>query len=73
MENNKFIETLYNDIITIHNSNINDTLIFALKLLHSLTTNINESMYTILKKEVSNNIIDEIYVLKCVYVVVLNF
>jgi len=54
MENNKLIETLNNDIKTIHNNNINDTLIFALKLLHSLTrNNINESMYTIVKKEVS--------------------
>lgn len=63
MENNKLIETLNNDIKTIHNNNINDTLIFALKLLHSLTRNINESMYTIVKKEVSNIIIDRKYTL----------
>jgi len=63
MENNKLIETLHNDIIMIHNNNINDTLIFALKLLHSLTRNINESMYTILKKQVSNIVIDKIYII----------
>lgn len=53
MENNKLIETLHNDIKTISNKDINDKLIFALKLLHSLTININKSMYIILKKEVS--------------------
>lgn len=52
MENNKLVEILNNDIKTLP-KNINDTLMFALKLLHSLTRNINESMYIILKNEVS--------------------
>lgn len=52
MENNKLIETLHNDIIVIPGQDANDTLLYALKLLHSLTKNINERMYTILKNEV---------------------
>lgn len=53
MENNKLIEILNSDIKALPNKNINDTLLFPLKLLHSLTRNINESMYIILKNEVS--------------------
>lgn len=53
MENNKLIETLYNDIQRISNKNVNDTLFYALKLLHSLSRDINKSMYIILKNEVS--------------------
>lgn len=53
MENNKLIEILHNDIQVTPNKEINDTLLFALKLLHSLTRNINESMYIILKNNVS--------------------
>lgn len=53
MENNKLIETLFNDIQEISNKSVNDTLFYALKLLHSLSRNINESMYIILKNEVS--------------------
>lgn len=54
MENNKLVEIINNDIKAVPDKNINDTLIFALKLLHSFTRNINESMYIILKNEVSN-------------------
>lgn len=54
MENNNLIETLHNDIKAIPKTDINDTLLFALKLLHSLTRNINDSMFIILKKNVSN-------------------
>lgn len=53
MEDHNFIETLHNDIKLISNKGINDTLLFALKLLHSLTINISESMYIILKNKVS--------------------
>lgn len=55
MENNQLIETIYNDIKMIPDKNINDTMLFALKLLHSLTRDINESMYIILKNEVSHH------------------
>lgn len=54
MENNALIKTLQNDINVKSYKNINDTSIFALKLLHSLATNISDSMYIILKNEVSN-------------------
>lgn len=54
MEKNKLIQTLHNDIKTLPDKGINETLIFALKLLHSLTRNINKSMYSILKDEVSS-------------------
>lgn len=54
MENNKLIETIHNDIKKISNNNINDKSIYALKLLHSLTKNMNQSMYIIIKREVSN-------------------
>lgn len=57
MENHNLIETLHNDIKSISNKGINDTLLFALKLLHSLTVNINDSMYIILKNKVSNILI----------------
>lgn len=53
MENNKLIRKLNNDIKVLPDKDINDTLIYALKLLHSLTRNINKSMYIILKNEVS--------------------
>lgn len=54
MENNSLIKTLQNDIKVIFYKDINETLIFALNLLHSLTKNISDSMYIILKNEVSN-------------------
>lgn len=54
MENNQLMETLNDDIKALPDKNINDTIIFALKLLHSLTRNINESMYIILKNEVNS-------------------
>lgn len=53
MENNKLIRALQSDIVAKPHMDINDTFIYALKLLHSLTININESMHTILKNEVS--------------------
>lgn len=57
MEDHNLIETLHNDIKSISNKGINDTLLFALKLLHSLTINISESMYIILKNKVSTYLI----------------
>lgn len=57
MENNALIKTLHNDIKVTFTKDINDTVIFALKLLHSLTRNISKSMYIILKNEVSSCII----------------
>lgn len=54
MENHKLIETLQNDLKVTTNKDINDTLLFSLKLLHSLTRNMNESMCIIVKHEVSN-------------------
>lgn len=58
MENNKLIENIYNDIKVISNQDIKDKLIFALKLLHSLTINISESMYIIFKRKVRNIIVN---------------
>lgn len=58
MENDKLIENIYNDIKVISNQDIKDKLIFSLKLLHSLTRNMSESMYIILKRNVSNTIIN---------------
>lgn len=53
MENDRLIKRLQDDIKEISNENINEALLFALKLLHSLTLHINESMYNILKSQVS--------------------
>lgn len=58
MENNKLIENIYNDIKVISNQDIKDKLTFALKLLHSLTRNMSKSMYIILKRNVSNTIVN---------------
>lgn len=53
MENSKLIQTLYNDIKAGPTKGYNDTILFSLNLLFSLTRNINKSMYIILKNEVS--------------------
>lgn len=54
MENNNLIKTLQNDLKIITYKDIDETLLFSLKLLHSLTRNMNESMCIIVKDEVSN-------------------
>lgn len=59
MENSLLLKTLYNDIQVTTENEINDTLIFALKLLHSLTRNIKNPMYIILKSEVSDLIFNK--------------
>lgn len=59
MENSLLLKTLYNDIQVTTENEINDTLIFALKLLHSLTRNIKKPMYVILKSEVSDLIFNK--------------
>lgn len=61
MENNELIKALYTEIKILphNNKDINDTLLYALKLLHSLTLNINGSMYNILKNEVSSISLDK--------------
>lgn len=57
MENNELIQTLRNDLKVTTHKDINDTLLFPLKLLFSLTRNMNETMCIIVKDEVRNTYI----------------
>jgi len=53
MENNKFVQTLNNDIKEGLAKDNKSIILFPLNLLLSLTEKMNKSMYIILKNEVS--------------------
>jgi len=56
IENNKLIQRLYTDIKVLPTKGINETILFSLNLLLSLTRKMNKSMFIICKNEVSNTI-----------------